>query len=41
MKNEKSCGVIIYLDKPDTRYLVVKVKVMHTGAFQKVKYEFD
>ncbi|WP_404428933.1 bis(5'-nucleosyl)-tetraphosphatase [Sutcliffiella horikoshii] len=24
MKSERSCGVIIYIDKPDTRYLVVK-----------------
>lgn len=35
MKSEKSCGVIIYLDKPDTRYLVVKSKTNGHWGFPK------
>ncbi|MGD7052359.1 bis(5'-nucleosyl)-tetraphosphatase [Sutcliffiella horikoshii] len=35
MKSERSCGVIIYLDKPDTRYLVVKSKTNGHWGFPK------
>jgi len=35
MKSEKSCGVIVYLDKPDTRYLVVKSKTNDYWGFPK------
>ncbi|WP_259418181.1 bis(5'-nucleosyl)-tetraphosphatase [Bacillus toyonensis] len=35
MQREKSCGVIIYQDKPDTRYLIVKSKANGHWGFPK------
>ncbi|MBD3842680.1 MAG: NUDIX domain-containing protein [Campylobacterales bacterium] len=41
MQNEKSCGVIIYQDKPDTRYLIVKSKANGHWGFPKGHIEED
>lgn len=35
MQKEKSCGVIVYQDKPDTRYLIVKSKANGHWGFPK------
>lgn len=35
MQIEKSCGVIVYQDKPDTRYLIVKSKAGGHWGFTK------
>ncbi|MCX2829276.1 hypothetical protein RGU76_28340 [Bacillus pseudomycoides] len=35
MQKEKSCGVIVYQDKPDTRYLIVKSKANGHWGFTK------
>ncbi|HDR3493167.1 TPA: NUDIX domain-containing protein [Bacillus wiedmannii] len=35
MQREKSCGVIIYQNKPDTRYLIVKSKANGHWGFPK------
>jgi tRNA nucleotidyltransferase (CCA-adding enzyme) len=41
MQKERSCGVIIYQDNPDTRYLIVKSKANGHWGFPKGHIEED